>query len=95
VGFGGFIGITGAAAGTLLGYFVTKNINALEEWIRVLFGLKLWKASVYIFSRIPNEVDWRAVVWITLAAIAGAAVGALMPAISAAMTQPVNVLRYE
>ncbi len=95
VGFGAFIGIIGTATGTAIGYIITKNINAIEGWIRVVFGLKLWKASVYMFSRIPTEVDWPAVVWIVLSAIAGAAIGAAIPAISAAMTRPVNVLRYE
>jgi lipoprotein-releasing system permease protein len=94
-GFGLFIGAIGTLLGTALGYVVTKNINIFESWIRVLFGLKLWKASVYMFSKIPNEVDWHAVVWIALAAIAGAALGALIPAISAAIIRPVNVLRYE
>jgi lipoprotein-releasing system permease protein len=95
IGFGGFIGITGGVAGTVLGYIITKNINTIEGWIRVIFGLKLWKASVYMFSKIPTEVDWQAVVWIVFSAIAGAAIGAALPAISAAMTRPVNVLRYE
>jgi lipoprotein-releasing system permease protein len=95
IGFGGFIGIIGTAFGTAIGYSITKNINMVDEWIRIIFGLKLWKASVYMFSRIPNEVDWQAVVWIALSAIAGAAIGAVIPAISAAMTRPVNVLRYE
>jgi lipoprotein-releasing system permease protein len=95
VGFGAFIGVLGTLLGTALGYVVTKNINIIEGWIRIVFGLKLWKASVYMFSRIPNEVDWHAVVWIVLSAIAGAALGALIPAMSAAITRPVNVLRYE
>jgi lipoprotein-releasing system permease protein len=94
-GFGVFVGILGALFGTAIGYLVTKNINVVEGWIRILFGLKLWKASVYMFSRIPSEVDWQGVLWIALAAIAGAAIGAALPAISAAMTRPVNVLRYE
>jgi lipoprotein-releasing system permease protein len=95
VGFGAFIGVLGTLLGTALGYMVTKNINVIEGWIRIAFGLKLWKASVYMFSRIPNEVDWHAVVWIVLSAIVGAALGALIPAMSAAITKPVNVLRYE
>ena len=95
VGFGGIHWGARGAVGTVLGYIVTKNINVIEGWIRIVFGLKLWKASVYMFSRIPNEVDWQAVVWIVLSAIAGAAMGALIPAVSAAITRPVNVLRYE
>lgn len=95
VGFGAFVGILGTLLGTAVGYVVTKNINEVEGWIRVVFGLKLWKASVYMFSRIPTEVYWQAVWWIVLAAIVGAMIGAVMPALSAALTRPVKVLRYE
>ena len=95
VGFGAFVGILGTLLGTWIGYIVTKNINEVEGWIRVAFGLKLWKASVYMFSRIPNEVYWHAVWWIVLSAILGAVIGAVIPALSAAITRPVEVLRYE
>jgi lipoprotein-releasing system permease protein len=95
LGFGAFIGAIGAMLGAILGCIVTKNINTVEELIRVAFGLKLWKASVYMFSRIPNEVDWSAAMVIAACAVAAAAVGALVPAIAAAITRPVNVLRYE
>lgn len=95
LGFGAFIGVIGSGLGLLAGYVVTANINTLEEWIRIVFALKLWKSSVYMFSKIPNEVDWGAVFWIVLSAIAAAAVGALIPAIVAAGTRPVNILRYE
>jgi ABC-type lipoprotein release transport system permease subunit len=94
-GFGGVIGIIGAAGGTLLGYIVTRNINTIEGWIRAAFGLKLWKSSVYMFSRIPNEMDWSAVEKIVIASIIAACIGALLPAITAAMVRPVSVLRYE
>ncbi|MCJ7729082.1 MAG: FtsX-like permease family protein [Sedimentisphaerales bacterium] len=95
MGFGGCIGIIGSALGAALGYVVTKNINTIEEWIRVIFGLKLWKSSVYMFSRIPNEVDWACALPIAFFAIIAAVAGALIPAIVAAKTRPVNILRYE
>ena len=58
-------------------------------------GLKIWKSSTYMFSRIPNEVDWASVVWIVAAAVVAAGVGALIPAIAAARLKPVEILRYE
>jgi lipoprotein-releasing system permease protein len=94
-GFGTCVGIIGSALGAVLGYAVTKNINAIEEWIRVVFGLKLWKSSVYMFSKIPNEVDWGWALPIVFFAVAAAVVGALIPAVIAARTKPVNILRYE
>lgn len=95
VGFGACVGIIGSALGASIGYAVTKNINAIEEWIRVIFGLKLWKSSVYMFSRIPNEVDWAWALPIVFFAVAAAIIGALIPAVVAARTEPVNILRYE
>jgi lipoprotein-releasing system permease protein len=95
VGFGICVGLIGSGIGMILGDIVTKNVNTIEEWIRIIFGLKLWKSSVYMFSKIPNEVDWGSALPIVLSAVIAAAVGALIPAIIAVRTRPVNVLRYE
>ncbi|MCJ7778387.1 MAG: FtsX-like permease family protein [Sedimentisphaerales bacterium] len=95
LGFGSCVGITGSALGAMLGYIITKNLNAIEEGIRIVFGLKLWKSSVYMFSRIPSEVDWSAALPIVVFAIIAAAFGTLIPAIVAARTRPVEILRYE
>jgi lipoprotein-releasing system permease protein len=95
VGFGACVGIIGSAFGVLLGYIITRNINTIEEWIRIIFGLKLWKSSVYMFSKIPDEVDWFWALCFVLLAIVAAMIGALIPAIVAAATKPVNILRYE
>jgi len=95
VGFGAFVGIVGSGMGVILGYIVTKNINTIEEWVRIIFGLKLWKSSVYMFSKIPNEIDWGSALSIVLSAVIAASLGALIPAIISARTKPVNILRYE
>ncbi|HUT30337.1 MAG TPA: FtsX-like permease family protein [Sedimentisphaerales bacterium] len=94
-GFGACVGVIGSAVGAILGYVITRNVNTIEEWIRLVFGLKLWKSSVYMFSRIPNEVNWNSALIIVLSAILAVVLGALTPAIIAARTRPVNVLRYE
>ncbi|MDT8300007.1 MAG: FtsX-like permease family protein [Sedimentisphaerales bacterium] len=95
VGFGACVGIIGSAFGVLLGYIITKNINTVEEWISIIFGLKLWKSSVYLFSKIPDEVNWFWALSFVLLAIVAAVIGALIPAIVAAATKPVKILRYE
>ena len=95
IGFGGFVGVIGSAFGVIAGYVVTRNINTIEQWVRIVFGLKLWKSSVYMFSRIPSEVDWMWAVVIASLAVAAACAGALIPAFIAARTRPVDILRYE
>jgi lipoprotein-releasing system permease protein len=95
VGFGACVGAVGSGLGAVLGYVITRNVNTIENWIRIIFGLKLWKSSVYLFSKIPNEVNWPWALRIALLAIIAAAVGSLIPAIVAARTKPVEILRYE
>ncbi len=95
VGFGACVGVIGSGLGAVLGYIITKNVNTIEDWIRIIFGLKLWKSSVYLFSKIPNEVNWPWALCIILLAIIAAAIGSLIPAIVAAITKPVDILRYE
>jgi len=95
LGFGGCVGLVGCGLGIILGYVITTNINTIEEWIRVIFGLKLWRSSSYMLNTIPNQIDWAAVWPIIIIAVAGCCLGALIPAIVAARTRPVEILRYE
>jgi lipoprotein-releasing system permease protein len=95
LGFGVSVGVAGSGLGAALGYLITRHINQIEGWIRVVFGLKLWKSSVYMFDRIPNQVDWNSALLFGTLAMAAAAIGALLPALAAARTRPVEVLRHE
>jgi lipoprotein-releasing system permease protein len=95
LGFGAVVGFAGSILGTLLGSLFTRNINAIEEWLSLRLGLKLWDSSVYFFERIPDQVDWPSVARIALVATIAACIGALVPAIIAARTRPVEILRYE
>ncbi len=93
--YGLFVGIIGSGLGVAIGYYITKDINNIERWIKEVFGLKLWDSSVYLFTKVPNTVDWNTVAWVVPTAILAAMIGAIVPAISAARTEPVKVLQYE
>ena len=93
--FGFIIGLIGSGLGVVIGYLFTKNVNYIERLISIVFGLKLWKSSTYMFTRIPSQVHWESVVWVGLAAVLAAAIGAVIPAIAAARVRPVKILRYE
>jgi lipoprotein-releasing system permease protein len=95
VGLGGCVGIMGSIVGIIFAYTIIRNINPIEKWISSFLGLKLWKSSVYMFSKIPNEVDWNLALQIIFFAVLAAAIGAFIPAIVAAKTKPVKILRYE
>jgi ABC-type lipoprotein release transport system permease subunit len=94
-GFGVCIGIIGSILGVILAIVVTNNVNILEEWVRIIFGIKLWRTSSYGLTEIPHQVHWPVVAPVVLAAIAGCIIGVLIPSIIAARTKPVKILRYE
>lgn len=95
VGFGALAGLLGAACGIGLGCVFTHYINPIEQLLSGIFGMKVWQASTYMFSRIPNTVNWPGVWPIAGAGVLAAAIGALIPAICAARVKPVEILRYE
>ncbi|HML74262.1 MAG TPA: hypothetical protein PKB02_07170 [Anaerohalosphaeraceae bacterium] len=93
--FGLANGVLGSVLGAGLGWLITRNIETIEKGLTAMTGLKIWKASTYLFTKIPNEVNWQWAFWICIAALAAAAVGALIPAVAAARIRPVRILRYE
>ena len=95
VGYGGAVGLAGAALGLGLGAWATNNISLIEGVMTKLLGFKMWHGEVYIFSEIPNEVAWESVGWILATGILTAMIGALLPAWQAARLEPVEALRYE
>ena len=68
-------------------------------WKEILISDKvisiISKFERYILNYIPNQLNWPDVFPIALAAVAGCCLGALIPAIVAAKTKPVDILRYE
>lgn len=95
VSFGLLIGLAGSVLGVAAGYVMMHNINFLERYASMMFGIKLWKSSTYMFTRIPSRMDWQWAGIIFVVAVLAAGVGALIPAIVAACVRPVKILRYE
>ena len=93
--FGGGVGVLGSVVGLGLGWWATRNISVIEGVLTKIFGFKIWRSGVYMFSEIPNEVAWDSVIWIMAAGVISAVFGALLPALRAARMQPVDALRYE
>ena len=93
--FAMLIGAIGSAGGVVLGALATRYINVLEAALSDVLGFKIWKASVYLFDRIPDTVAWGSVGWIVVVGIAAAALGAVVPAVRAARISAAACLNYE
>ncbi len=93
--YGAIIALLGSLVGTLAGWYFIHNINRVEDLLYKLFGFRVWDRETFMFEKIPNEVDVRAATVIVIVAIFTGLFGALLPAIRAAIMEPVEALRYE
>ncbi len=94
--YGMLISSAGALLGLLTGVWFVRNDNWIHDHILWrIFGISIWNRKIYVFSRIPDQIDPHAVSWIVIFAVLAGLLGALIPAILAARQDPVEALRYE
>lgn len=94
--YGMLISTAGAVIGLATGVEFVINDNWIHDHILWrIFGISIWNRKIYVFSRIPDQVDPHAAATIVVLAIAAGLIGALIPAMIAARQDPVEALRYE
>jgi lipoprotein-releasing system permease protein len=93
--YGAAVGLVGSILGTIGGYYFVRYINEIQDAVDHWFGFRVWDRDIFMFEKIPNEVQLIPVLLIVAGAIAAGLVGALIPAWRAARMQPVEALRYE
>jgi lipoprotein-releasing system permease protein len=85
----------GAAVSLLaIGVWFMVSENLAQELNRRL-GFQIWDRSVYFFDKIPSHLNWTEVGVIAGVAVVSSVLGALVPALRAALLDPVETLRYE
>ena len=93
--YGLMIGVVGGGLGALAGVLFMTHTNQIHEWIFQMTGKIIWDRSVYLFDRIPDVVrPFDVVLYFCVALVAGV-VGAIIPAVLAALEDPVQAVRYE
>ncbi len=92
---GASIGVVGTLAGFVLGILVTRNLEAIREFLQNILHVKLFAAEIYFFTRIPAQIDTREVATVVLMALALSFLATLYPSWRAARLDPVEGLRYE
>jgi lipoprotein-releasing system permease protein len=95
LGYGLLLGLVGMLLGTGLGLAVTYNINAIENLLASLTGQVLFDRTVYYFDKIPTDTQPLMVLLVNIGAVTIAVVSSIVPALRAALLNPVRALRYE
>lgn len=93
--YGTAIGLIGATLGTIAGYIVVTNINAIHDWIGRTTGLVIWDPRTYYFIDIPHEVDLTKAIIVFVVGVLTCVLGSLIPAFHSAKMDPVKALRFE
>ncbi len=93
--YGAATGVAGSILGLTGGYFFVRYINEIEDWLAWWSGFRVWERDVFLFDKIPNEVDPGVALVIAVWAIASGLVGALIPAVRASVMEPAEAIKYE
>ncbi|MGE0212329.1 MAG: lipoprotein-releasing ABC transporter permease subunit [Parvibaculaceae bacterium] len=92
---GAAIGITGTAAGILLGVIVCLNVERIRQFLSWVTGTELFSPELYYLSQLPADLDWGQTISVALMSLALSFLATLYPSLRAAKLDPVEALRYE
>ena len=90
------IGVIGSAIGTGAGLLITRNINAIENFLNRTLHFQVFPSDIYYLDKLPVDQDpfWSTLT-ISVVAILISFAASAFPAWQASRMDPVEALRHE
>ncbi len=92
---GVIVGSLGLALGNVGGILLSRNLNAVVDFVEARFGIGLFPADIYYFQEIPVLISPPEVLAINAFALLVTVAAAWYPAWHGSRLPPVDALRYE
>jgi lipoprotein-releasing system permease protein len=92
---GAFVGVSGTVIGTIIGVLFCRNIHGVQHFVERMTGGRVFDASVFMLSELPNAIDWGDVARVVALGLILSLMATLYPSWRAARTDPVEALRHE
>jgi len=92
---GAFVGVSGTVIGSVIGVVFCRNIVAVQHFVERVTGGRVFDASVFMLTELPNSVDWADVARVVALGLVLSLLATLYPSWRAARTDPVEALRHE
>jgi lipoprotein-releasing system permease protein len=92
---GAFVGVSGTVIGTIIGVVFCHYIVAVQHFVEHITGGRVFDASVFMLSELPNTIDWSDVARVVALGLILSLLATLYPSWRAARTDPVEALRHE
>jgi lipoprotein-releasing system permease protein len=81
--------------GTIVGVVFCHYIVAVQHFVENITGGRVFDASVFMLSELPNGIDWGDVARVVALGLVLSLLATLYPSWRAARTDPVEALRHE
>ncbi|MEM6334288.1 MAG: FtsX-like permease family protein [Planctomycetota bacterium] len=85
----------GAAVGLVPSVVAVLAVPGWAAWLNGTIRFVMWNPQTYYFDRIPSEIDVAAVAMVAAGAVVSSTIGAVIPALVASASDPVEALRHE
>lgn len=92
---GAVVGVTGTLMGTIIGVVFCHYIHAIQHFVEQITGGRVFDASVFMLTELPNTIDWADVLRVVALGLILSLLATLYPSWRAARTDPVEALRHE
>ena len=89
------IGFLGTFLGSVLGVFLSINIEYLKIFLSYVLNQELFSPEIYFLSTLPSEINYMEVFYVIITSLSLSVLASIFPSWKASKIFPAEVLRYE